>query len=181
MYLELNEKLKTRMTQNVGSLLRDVFNKLNKIWRNLFLFSEEETVVIWSHGIATNWALGECPLSQTTFHPFNDLQKSRFKPAQAVLHMFKLFSIWDCLSVASRLLGLVEIVLDAQVILHGGLVLEEPLTELAGHAAHGPVLVPKDRWGGKEFFRCLSLVPNCLDPARSASFQRIRILIFNKM
>jgi hypothetical protein len=60
--------------------------------------------------------------------------------------------------VAARLLGLVEVVLDAQVILHGGLVLEEPLAELAGHAANGPVLVPKDD-GGKEF-RCLSLVPN---------------------
>ncbi len=48
-----------------------------------------------------------------------------------------------CLSVAARLLGLVEVVLDAQVILHGGLVLEEPLTELAGNATHGPVLVPR--------------------------------------
>ncbi len=60
--------------------------------------------------------------------------------------------------MGASLLGLVEVVLDAQVILHGGLVLEEPLAELAGHAAHGPVLVPKDD-GGKEF-RYLSLVTN---------------------
>jgi hypothetical protein len=41
------------MTQNVGSVLRDVYKKvkklkkLNKTWRNMFLISEEETVVIW--------------------------------------------------------------------------------------------------------------------------------------
>jgi len=58
--------------------------------------------------------------------------------------MVKLPPLVGCLSVAARLLGLVEVVLDAQVILHGGLVLEEPLAELAGHAAHGPVLVPRD-------------------------------------
>ncbi len=46
--------------------------------------------------------------------------------------------------MGARLLGLVEVVLDAQVILHGGLILEEPLAELASYAAHGPVLVPKD-------------------------------------
>jgi hypothetical protein len=50
MYLELNEKLKTMMTQNVGSVQGDVYNKLNKTWRIMFLFSEEENVVIWSHG-----------------------------------------------------------------------------------------------------------------------------------
>jgi hypothetical protein len=55
--------------------------------------------------------------------------------------MVKLAPLAGCLSVAARLL--VEVVLDAQVILHGGLVLEEPLAELAGHAAHGPVLVPR--------------------------------------
>ncbi len=46
--------------------------------------------------------------------------------------------------MGARLLGLVKVVLDAQVILHGGLVLEEPLAELAGDAAHGSVLVPRD-------------------------------------
>jgi hypothetical protein len=75
--------------------------------------------------------------------------KSRFKPVQAVLHMFKLSSLVGCLSVAARLL--VEVVLDAQVILHGGLVLEEPLAELAGHAARGPVLVPRDGKGERIF------------------------------
>jgi hypothetical protein len=38
MYLELNEKLKIMMTQNVGSVLGDVHNKLNKTWRKMFLF-----------------------------------------------------------------------------------------------------------------------------------------------
>ena len=37
---------------------------------------------------------------------------------------------------------LVEVVLDAEVILHGGLVLEEPMAELAGRAAGLPVLIP---------------------------------------
>jgi hypothetical protein len=50
MYLELKEKLKTMMTQNVGIVLRDVYNKLNKTWRRMFIFSEEETVNILSPG-----------------------------------------------------------------------------------------------------------------------------------
>jgi len=44
--------------------------------------------------------------------------------------------------VSDHLLGLIEVVLDAQVILQGVLVLEEPVAELTGHAAHGPVLIP---------------------------------------
>jgi hypothetical protein len=112
--------------------------------KNVFILRRRDIghVVTWN--FATKMVLSACPPNQTTVHPFTDLQKSRFKPAQAVLHMIKLPPLVGCLSVAARLLGLVEVVLDAQVILHGGLVLEEPLAELAGHAAHRPVLVPKN-------------------------------------
>jgi hypothetical protein len=42
----------------------------------------------------------------------------------------------------ARLLGLIEVVLDTEVVFHRGLVLELPVAELAGRAAHRPVLVP---------------------------------------